>query len=170
MEYSKRFAFVFALAGINLVFAAKGLSLATPEPVTASGQPAVVITDSRIVNGAILADAELPQTDVKKAKPQQAKDSMRVTVTAYTNDPAETQDEYPGMTASGTYTRPGVAASNDLPFGTKFKVPKLFGDRIFTIEDRMNTRFNGTNYVDVWFASKTQAIQFGKRAAVLEIL
>jgi len=79
-------------------------------------------------------------------------------VTAYSSSPDETDDD-PFITASGKFVRDGFAATNILPFGTKIKIPSLFGDKIFTIEDRMHYR--KTNVVDIWMDSKEKALKFG---------
>lgn len=81
-----------------------------------------------------------------------------ITVTGYSSSPDET-DENPWITAYNTITRDGIAASNILPFGTKIKIPQLFKDKIFIIEDKMNPRY-GEN-LDIWFPSKEEAINFG---------
>lgn len=88
-------------------------------------------------------------------------------VTAYSSSADET-DSTPFITASGTRTRDGVVASNILPFGTRVRIPKLFGDKIFVVEDRMNSRF--TDRVDLWMPSKWEALNFGKREAEIEIV
>ncbi len=90
-----------------------------------------------------------------------------VVITAYSSRVIET-DSTPFITASGTTVRPGVIAANWLPFGTKIKIPELFGDRIFTVEDRMNRRNH--DKVDVWFRSTSDALNFGVRKARVEIL
>jgi 3D (Asp-Asp-Asp) domain-containing protein len=81
-------------------------------------------------------------------------------VTAYSSSPDETDDD-PFITATGKFVRDGFAATNILPFGTKIKIPSLFGDKIFTIEDRMHYR--KTNVVDIWMDSKEKALKFGAR-------
>lgn len=140
--------------------------MATPEPIKADN--AVLEAKALIIDGAVVAQTALPE--IKKGEVEvQSKKALKVTVTAYTSDPDET-DDTPFHTASGTMTREGVAATNVLPFGTKFKVPKLFGERIFVVEDRMNARYNGVNMVDIWFADKDSALSFGKRSATIEIL
>lgn len=78
-------------------------------------------------------------------------------VTAYTSDPAET-DDTPHTTASGTRTRPGVAANNCLPFGTKVRI----AGETYVIEDRMNERY-GCKHFDVWMESKEAALAWGVR-------
>ncbi len=84
--------------------------------------------------------------------------TYRVWVTAYTSDPNET-DDTPFITASNTEVRDGIIAANFLPFGTQVKIPALFGNKIFTVEDRMHKR--KTNFIDVWMADKTDAVDFG---------
>ncbi len=74
----------------------------------------------------------------------------------------------PAITASGTYSREGVVAANFLSFGTKIRIPSLFGDRIFTVEDRMSSRFNNT--VDILVSSRQEAINFGSKSAYIEIV
>ncbi len=71
-------------------------------------------------------------------------------------------------TAWGTLSREGVVASNFLPFGTKIRIPSLFGDRIFTVEDRMSSRYNNT--IDVLVSTRSEAISFGVKNAYIEII
>ncbi len=103
--------------------------------------------------------------------PPIAQDShvMSVWATAYTSHPDET-DDTPFITASGSHVRDGVAAANFLPMGTEFKLPELFGEQVFVVEDRMNARYNNVHIVDIWFDNKIQAIDFGKRKTTIEIL
>jgi len=96
-------------------------------------------------------------------------DQIRVWATAYTSDPYET-DGTPTITALGTKTREGVAAANFLPFGTKFRIPEFYGDKVFTIEDRLNARFNNQRLVDIWMPGKKEAVNFGKKVLTLELL
>ena len=167
MSSSKRFVFLFAIVAINLVFTIKEISFATPDanPSAAS----INTTEAMVSEGAVVANSAMPQA-IHTEQPKAKAVLSTFTVTAYTNDPAETQDLYPGITASGTHTKPGVAASNVLPFGTKFRIPKYFGNQIFTIEDRMNERYNGQKIIDIWMGAKDQASKWGRRTVQLEIL
>lgn len=89
-------------------------------------------------------------------------------ITGYSSTPEET-DDTPWITAYNTPARENIVASNDLPFGTKIRIPSLFGDRIFIVEDRLNERFK--NVIDVWFPTKEEALNFGAHDNVLvEIL
>ena len=54
-----------------------------------------------------------------------------------------------------------------LPFGSKIKIPELFGDREFVVEDRMNQRFTRT--LDVWMKSYADAREFGRKQVKVEI-
>ena len=82
-----------------------------------------------------------------------------VIITAYSSSPDET-DDTPHITAYGTETREGIIANNCLPYGTEVQIPDIFGDRVFAVEDRKNSRY-GCNWVDVWYPSKTEAKKFG---------
>lgn len=93
------------------------------------------------------------------------------TITAYNSLPEQT-DDTPCITANGFdlckhWTEDTIAA-NFLKFGTKVRIPELFGDRIFIVRDRMNKRFS--DRVDVWFIDKQEARVFGKRTARIEIV
>ena len=90
-----------------------------------------------------------------------------VFITAYSSTVDQT-DSTPFTTASGTRVRDGVVAANWLPIGTKVKIPALFGDKIFVVEDRMAHK--NREKLDIWFASTTAALKFGVKYARVEIL
>jgi 3D (Asp-Asp-Asp) domain-containing protein len=89
-----------------------------------------------------------------KRKQQRATGSL-TTVTAYcaTGNP----------TASGKTPRPGMAAGNDWPFGTRLHVD---GIGVVTIEDRYGS---GTQ-LDLFMDSCTAARTFGRRHLRVEVL
>jgi len=93
---------------------------------------------------------------------------IRVVATAYSSTPWET-DGNPYITAAGTWVRDGIIASNYLPFGTKVKIPELFGDKIFVVEDRMSWK-KGNYHIDIWFPSYWEALNFGAKRTYIEIL
>jgi len=95
-------------------------------------------------------------------------ETIQMTITAYSSSVWET-DDTPYLTAAGTQTKDGVIASNLLPFGTKIRIPKLFGDKVFVVEDRMNKRM-GDFQADIWFPSHWQAEQFGIKYAYIETI
>ncbi len=93
------------------------------------------------------------------------------TITAYNSLPEQTNDQ-PCITANGfNVCEHGIEdtiAANFLKFGTKVRIPDLFGDRIFIVRDRMNQRY--PSRVDVWMLERDDAIQFGIRNAKIEIV
>lgn len=91
--------------------------------------------------------------------------TMHVTATAYNSEVGQC-DDTPFITASGTHVRPGVIAANFLPIGTKVKISG-FGDQVFTVEDRMNPRYD--KRIDIWMGEHSDAIQFGSRTVAIEI-
>ena len=93
--------------------------------------------------------------------------ALHLRVTAYSSSPDET-DDTPFITANGTLVHDGVIATNMFPFGTKIKIPSLFGDKTFTVEDRMNQRMK--NVVDIWMSTKTAALKFGVSYADIVIV
>ncbi len=87
--------------------------------------------------------------------------TTKMILTAYTSDPLETDDR-PREAASGKEVFDGMVANNGLKFGTKVRIPKLFGDKIFVVEDRMHSR-KGTRMMDIWMEKKSDAKQFGAK-------
>lgn len=159
---NKKVAFLSGLAIFNMVFAANSYS-AQEKP----SLPMPMFNDISILDGAALAKGAMPERqNFYYIKPKR---SISVVITGYSSSEDET-DSTPFITATGTFTRPGVAASNFLPLGTKFRIPEMYGETVFTIEDRMNPVYNGKNWVDIWFESKTKAKIFGKKTAEIEIL
>lgn len=90
-----------------------------------------------------------------------------VWVTAYSSTVDQT-DSTPFITASGQRVRDGLIAANFLPFGSKVKIPEFFGDKVFTVQDRMHKR--KTNNVDVWMPTKEHAINFGRHKAEIVVI
>lgn len=90
-----------------------------------------------------------------------------VTATAYTSVPEQT-DDTPFVTAFGTYARDGVIAANFLPLGTAVKIPDLFGDKVFIVEDRMHPRNNGK--IDIWLPTAEEAKAFGVKRVKIVVL
>ncbi len=88
-------------------------------------------------------------------------------VTAYSSTPEET-DDTPFITASGATVHDGIVATNELPLKTKIRIPALYGDKVFIVEDRMNERMK--NKVDIWMATKEQAIRFGIKRVEIHVL
>jgi len=99
--------------------------------------------------------------------PERVVRSFAVVVTAYSSTKNQT-DETPFVTASGTWVREGIVAANFVPFGTRIKLPDIYGDKVFVVEDRMHHRKK--YQVDIWFASYSEAKSFGAKRTVVEVL
>jgi len=93
---------------------------------------------------------------------------IEVIVTAYSSSTWET-DDTPYLTAAGTWVKEGIIANNLLPFGTKVRIPELYGDKVFVVEDRMSWK-KGNYQIDIWFPSYWEALNFGSRETYIEIL
>lgn len=89
-----------------------------------------------------------------------------VPVTAYSSTPDQT-DSTPFITASGTHVRDGVFAANFLPIGTRVKIPEVYGDKIFIVEDRMNARYRV--HGDIWMETRQEAKTWGIKYVTLEV-
>lgn len=113
-----------------------------------------------IENSTLLPNAQPPVPDVLE--------TMNVMLTAYSSSVEET-DDTPFITASGKTVRDGIVANNLLKFGDKIRIPELFGDKIFEVQDRMNQRKSSYHF-DIWMPSKEQAIHFGAQTARIEII
>lgn len=89
---------------------------------------------------------------------------IEVIATAYSSSVEETDDS-PFITASGSRVHHGVVAANFLPLHTKI----LIGNEIFTVEDRMNERYNNVPIIDIWMPSLETAQAFGTRTIFIQI-
>jgi len=103
-----------------------------------------------------------------QAEPDVLVSGLPVTITAYTSEPAYTDDE-PFVTATGRMVRPGtLALSRDLLRTFTPGAPFDFGDRVrlsrfgeFVVDDTMNPRWS--HRVDIWLPTVAEAQEFGKR-------
>ena len=130
----------------------------SPLPETEAQSPTL---EFLAINGnSLLASSALPAPKVVK--------TVKVVVTAYSSTPDQT-DETPEITAANTKVRDGIIANNLLPFGTKVRLPGLYGDKIFVVEDRMS-RKKGYYHFDIWFPSYREAKNFGAQNTYLEVL
>jgi 3D (Asp-Asp-Asp) domain-containing protein len=100
--------------------------------------------------------------------PKEAVRRIKVILTAYSSTVAQT-DDTPFITANGTYVYDGIIANNGFPFGTKIRIPELFGDKVFSVEDRMHWRMGGNRF-DIWFPTYEQAKNFGVKYAFVEVI
>ncbi len=115
---------------------------------------------------AVLADTDteihrLPENITRK--PYKVR---TVTVTAYSSTIDQT-DSTPFITANQTRVRWGIVATNFLPFNSKISFSGYFDDQLFTVTDRTHPRFG--DRVDIWFPTREEALQFGKRKIEIEM-
>lgn len=93
---------------------------------------------------------------------------LTAVITAYTSTVDQCDDD-PFIAASGKHVYDGMIAANFLPLGTKIKIPALYGDKVFTVDDRMNARY-GYGRMDIWLdTTKAEARKFGVKRVEVEI-
>ena len=127
------------------------------------------ITEKEILNLSISQQTTLLSLNsIPSLKESDISKRIRVIVTGYSSSVWETQGD-PFITASGNRVRDGIVANNLLSFGTKVRLPEIFEDKIFIVEDRMNSR-KGHYHIDIWFPSRELALNFGSKLTEMEIL
>ncbi len=150
----------------------KDSELPTKEPVTILQDNALQVAYNPVTQVSeacnkkiIIRKARYPKRiAVARPKPKPG-ESWRVLTTAYSSTPDQT-DASPFITASGTRVHDGTIAINTLPFGTKVKFPEVFGNKVFTVEDRMGS----DHKADIWFPTREQALKFGARKIKIEVV
>jgi len=115
------------------------------------------------------SDIAVAASDTPEAEMQNVR--MVVPITGYNSEPGQT-DSTPCITANGydlcKANTENVVAANFLDFGTRIQIPDLFGDKVFTVQDRMNSRYD--KRLDIWFKDRTSALHFGLQKAEIVIL
>ena len=122
----------------------------------------IILDFPSIEGNSLVAMSPLPQIEVEVIG------KINVLTTAYSSTVWET-DSTPFLTASGNHVKDGVVANNLLPFGTKIRIPEVYGDKIFVVEDRMHWS-KSPYYVDIWFPSNQEAKNYGVKTTYIEIL
>ncbi|HNR81547.1 MAG TPA: hypothetical protein PK429_01215 [Candidatus Pacearchaeota archaeon] len=124
------------------------------------------------ISRAVFIEPKTPTDICSKAEAASASKAaarrMKVVLTAYSSTVEQT-DSTPFITANGTYVRDGIVANNGLPFGTEIRIPELFGEKVFSVQDRMHWRKGGYHF-DIWFPTYEQAKNFGVKYAYVEVL
>ncbi|MEK7114524.1 MAG: hypothetical protein AAB832_00450 [Patescibacteria group bacterium] len=125
---------------------------------------------SQTLNAEFLAQ-NYPVLSVSEGKDTQSENKkteiVKTLITAYSSSVNQT-DDTPFITASGSYVRPGIIAANFLPFGATIRIPEIFGNQIFVVEDRLHER-NGDR-IDIWMPTEKEALEFGVKISEIEIL
>ena len=119
---------------------------------------------------ASMQNETVPYGHLPVAEDAEPRRSFSIPITAYTSEAAQT-DATPCVTASGLdvceRNIENVVAANFLPLGTRVRIPELYGDRVFYVEDRMNQRYQ--YHMDVWLKEKAAAKTFGVKHATIEV-
>lgn len=155
-EYSSGLA--FAVLGVVIVY-----NIMVPLP-TLSGYTAYapeVEDTSAFAN----VDAHLPEVEPAN---WEIKKSYWSQVTVYNSTPEQTDGD-PFTTASGERVRDGIVAANCLPFGTKLRMPDLFGDKIFVVKDRLAPG-KSCYIIDIWQEVSQNVKSFGAPLTRIEII
>lgn len=130
-----------------------------PLLIQKEGSPFLLVEENTLQPLAPLPEKETASEDRKR--------KLLVYITGYSSSSSQT-DSTPFITAAGTQVREGIVATNLLPFGTKIRIPRIYGDKTFIVEDRMHPR--NSWYVDIWFPSYWEAKSFGVRKTHIEVL
>ena len=123
---------------------------------------AAVLNPSTLVKNGHLTICKLDKSSYEVVK------TIKMMLTGYSSTPDQT-DDTPFITASGKKVTDGIIANNMLPFGTKIRIPELYGDKVFTVQDRMHQR-KGLYHADIWFSERSDAKSFGAKLASIEVL
>lgn len=124
-----------------------------------------VWTENSIAGDLAIQSKKIAYT--KTANKYEVAEEGVVPVTAYSSTPDQTDDS-PFIMASGKHVYDGAIAANFLPIGTKIRFPEIYGDKIFTVEDRMNKRY--PYKMDIWMETRGEAMKFGFRKLKYEIV
>ena len=132
-----------------------------------TGEANFLVENNNLIGGTTTGQENTLLQSNPVASPSAIK-KIKMVITAYSSTVGQT-DSTPFITASNSTVRDGIVANNLLPFGTKIKVPELYGDKVFVVEDRMNKK-KGDYHLDIWFASTHEAQHFGSATTYIEVL
>lgn len=115
---------------------------------------------------------------VEAPAPRPAKRTLKVVATAYSSEAAQT-DSTPCIPAMWKFNlckyfkETGIEdtiAANFLPLGAEVRFPEIYGDKIFVVRDRMNSKYNGKSRIDFWKKDRGSAVKFGVARIKMEVL
>lgn len=164
MLFALTYSLVFPQYSWAYLDAQKEASLAVANAPAESNQ---ISSDLITLQGNTLIQINSPQITSVQGPVCPILNKRLVVITAYSSTPGET-DSSPFITASGTRVRDGIIAANFLKIGTQVKIPVLYGDKVFVVEDRMAKK--NSHKVDIWMPSKSAALQFGVKKAEIVVL
>lgn len=159
-----------ALLTWQFAFPQHAFAQVVESPSVVADQPATILPpDVEAAPAVPPAVLEAPKPPVPKDKPPRPVAKARtVVMTAYSSTVDQTDGD-PFTTASGQKVRDGIIAMNGVPFGTKVRIPEKFGNKVFVVQDRMNSRY-GSSRADIWMKTRNDAKQWGVKRVRVEIL
>lgn len=158
------FELIFPQYGLAAIIDNKDFSDLTAEEVAQLSQKVFLIRPIKICELSECIELEVePEVEII--------DTYNIPITAYSSTPDQT-DSTPCITANGydlcEANEENIIAANFLPFGTKVRIPEYFGDRIFTVQDRMNARYYYK--ADIWMKTRQPAMEWGLVYATIEVV
>jgi len=151
----------------NLIFPQYTWALITVEQPPVKSSKLIEKVANRDEMIATVQDSALISDDSVQSTPVKLINHKFIVITAYSSTVDQT-DSTPFIAASGATVRDGIIASNTLPFHTLVKFPRLFGDKVFIVEDRLAPK-NG-HKIDIWFPSRGEALQFGVKISEVVVV
>lgn len=137
--------------------------------LTTSVKPQIVRADeATLTNFSSTTEVSAPDEPPSTLSLVTIKQTLTVTATAYSSSPDQT-DGTPFITSNNKRVYDGLIAANWLPYNTKIRIPDYFGDKIFTVNDRMNPRY-ATGRFDIWMQDHGEAVKWGNRQVRIQIV
>jgi hypothetical protein len=141
---------------------------AFPSVATAADSTKLLAISQKTTTLAVATDGVDASVEITLPEVPQPDKEISGVLTAYSSTPGQTDDD-PFTAASGKKVYDGMVANNCLPFGTKLKFPELYGDKEFTVDDRMNSRY-GCNRFDIWLDAPIKVVnQFGVKRKTVQV-
>lgn len=154
--------FLILLVTASLLASFLGFGILGIQRILANNFEETYLAELPAIQGNSLLSVSTPQGEITVVR------KVKMIATGYSSTVAQT-DSTPFITASGSMVADGIVANNLLPFGTEIRIPELYGDKVFVVEDRMNKR-KGYYHVDIWFPEYEQAKEFGAKTIYIEVL
>lgn len=161
----QRLKYLFALALASLIL---NLSFPTAHPAQAAAPQPTPANSTAGIEQSMVASVPVARPQLPAVSDKPVKKRLVVRASAYSSTVNQT-DRDPFTAASGAKVYDGMIAMNGIAFGTKIRIPDYYGDKVFTVDDRMNPRW-GNRRIDIWMTSHTAARQWGVRTVTIEIL
>ncbi len=139
----------------------------TPQTINADLTNSNKATSATLIKNGHLTVCKLDKSSYEVVK------TIKLVVTGYSSTPDQT-DDTPFITASGAHVADGIIAANfsvngrRVPFGTLVRIPGLYGNKVFVVQDRMNSKYS--HNIDIWFSSRNQARNLGAKVTNVEII